>query len=258
MTYAFRADEKTAKRVRAIVPKLISGANDALNVQAVASSEHHVVFPTLAGWWRFINRTAEAMMTLFEQGYTVEVAPLMRNLIGHAYAMHWLADNGEPAVFALAEASWRSKKNLLDNLVEVNWQLPAASVDIGEKPDFGFTTDEERKRHGQLLGELKNFMNMMRGYGDPMMYPIYRNLSSFSHPTDLTAGVYLQQAADGRLIVHQEAHTDRLADVCWMPIPLLQAASVISRMITGDPMKKLVTEACRDLGLPENLLPQRP
>ena len=193
-----------------------------------------------------------------KQGSIVEVAPLMRNPIGHAYAMHWLADNGEPAAFALTEASWKSKKNLPDNLVEVNWQLPAAGVDIGEKPDFGFTTDEERKRHGQLLGELKNFMNMVKGYGDPMMYPIYRNLSSFSHTTDLTAGVYLQQAADGRLIVHQEAHTDRLADLCWMPIPLLQAASVISPMIKGDPMKKLVTEACRDLGLPENLLPRRP
>ncbi|MEW2120424.1 hypothetical protein AB0945_35700 [Streptomyces sp. NPDC005474] len=67
----------------------------------------------------------------------------------------------------------------------------------------------------------------MVGPGNPARFqgsPIYRNLSAFSRTTDLTASLYLQKAADGRLIGHKEAQTDRLAGLCWMPIPLLQAA----------------------------------
>jgi hypothetical protein len=43
-----------------------------------------------------------------------------------------------------------------------------------------------------------------------------------------------------------------------MPIPLLQAASVMSPLLKGNPMKKQISEACRDLGLPEDLVPKRP
>ncbi|WP_333744988.1 DUF5677 domain-containing protein [Streptomyces ardesiacus] len=55
------------------------------------------------GWWQFANRTAQALLSLYDQGYTVEAAPLMRNLLGHSYAMNWLADSGEPAVMALTD-----------------------------------------------------------------------------------------------------------------------------------------------------------
>ncbi|MFJ1588395.1 DUF5677 domain-containing protein [Streptomyces sp. NPDC088197] len=253
--FTFRADNRTARRVRAIVPKLIAGASDALDVQAIVDAQYSVVFPVLAGWWMFANRTAEAMMLLYERGFSVEAVPLMRNLIGHAYAMHWLADNGEPAYNAFIDESWQSRKKLNDNLTEAKWHL--AGIDIGEKPVFTFATAEEEKQHRRLVGELSKFVNLVNAYGEPMMYPLYRNLSAYTHTTDLTSLAYVKLADDGSLTVSDQPLVDRLSDLCWMVIPLLQAASVMSPMIKGNPMKKLVTEAVRDLGLPADLLPKR-
>ncbi|MER6739017.1 DUF5677 domain-containing protein [Streptomyces puniciscabiei] len=258
MTFAFRADEKTAKRVRAIVPKLIAGADEALNVRALAETEmSSSVFAVLVGWWRFTNRSAEALLSLYDAGFTVEAAPMLRNVIGHAYALNWLADNGEDAYKALIDESYGTRRKLLNDLQDVNWQLPE-NVDIGEAPDFGFSTDEERKRHGRRVGELRNFNNMVKAYGTPMMYPVYRNLSSFAHTTDLTAAAFAEFDDDQRVTVHEVARHDRLADICWLPVPLLQAASVMSPLLKGNPMKKQISEACRDLGLPEDLVPRRP
>ncbi|MFD5634782.1 DUF5677 domain-containing protein [Streptomyces sp. NPDC127077] len=257
MTFAYRADERTAKRVRAILPKLIAGANEAITVQSLASGEvSSSVFAVLAGWWRFTNRTAEALLALYDSGFTVEASPLMRNLVNHAYAVNWLADNGEDGYRALIDESYESRRKLRDNLQALKWQLPE-NVDIGEAPDFGFTSEEEKKRHRRLCGELSNFENMVKAYGSPMMYPVYRNLSSFSHTTDLTAAAFVSIDDEDQVTIYENGRHDRLADFCWMPVPLLQAASVMSPLLKGNPMKRQISEACRDLGLPDDLVAKR-
>ncbi|MFI8206736.1 DUF5677 domain-containing protein [Streptomyces sp. NPDC085937] len=257
MTFAYKPDEKTAKRVRAIVPKLTAGATDALRVQKLESAEISMsVFAVLAGWWRFANRTADAMLALYDQGFTVEVTPLMRNLVGHAYAINWLADHGEAGYRALMDESHRSRKNLLENLEQVGWELPE-EVEL-EAPDFGFTTPDQKKEHDRRVGELRTFQNMVTAYGSPMLYPVYRNLSAYAHTTDLTASAFVSKVTDDEVVLHETSHADRLADLCWMPVPLLQAASVMSPLLQGDPMRKLIREASRDLGLPEDLAPRRP
>ncbi|MEU5748225.1 DUF5677 domain-containing protein [Streptomyces sp. NPDC047726] len=258
MTYVYGADPKTAKRVRAILPKLIEGADQALTVQSLASSEvSTTIFAVLAGWWRFTNRTAEGLIALYDAGFTVEAAPMMRNLINHAFAINWLADTGEDGYKALVHESHESRRKLYNNLQALDWPLPD-TVDIGETPDFGHTTQEEERRHKQLRGELSNFENMLKAYGTPMMYPVYRNLSAYSHTTEHTAAAFASFDEEQRVTVHSNGQSDRLTDLCWMPIPLVQAASVMSPLLRGNPMKKLISEACHDLGLPADLVAKRP
>ncbi|MBB5936432.1 hypothetical protein [Streptomyces zagrosensis] len=47
----------------------------------------------------------------------------MRNLIGHAYAMNWLADNGWPALRAIRAYSDEHRTKLANN-GNVTWNLP--------------------------------------------------------------------------------------------------------------------------------------
>lgn len=62
-------------------------------------------------------------VALYDQGYTVEAAPLMRNLLGHSYAMDWLANSGEPAVVALTDY-WNEHRRKLAQNVNETWNLP--------------------------------------------------------------------------------------------------------------------------------------
>ncbi|MEU4040253.1 hypothetical protein [Streptomyces collinus] len=76
----------------------------------VPSEHQNVVYP-LMEWWQFTNRTAQALVSLYDQGYTVEAASLMRNLMGHAYATgslragSWLLSRS-PSIGVSASGLW--------------------------------------------------------------------------------------------------------------------------------------------------------
>ena len=52
----------------------------------------------------FGHASAEAALLLYAHGFTVEAAPVVRNVVNHAYALHWLVDNGPLAVDASSVA----------------------------------------------------------------------------------------------------------------------------------------------------------
>ncbi|MFB6959829.1 hypothetical protein ACFCYB_23085 [Streptomyces sp. NPDC056309] len=109
---------------------------------------------------------------------------------------------------ALVAESYEARRKLLSDLQSVGWPLPE-TVDIGEAPGFSYTTEDVKKRHGRLAGELRHFNNMVTAYGPPMIYPVYRNLSALPHTTDLTAAAYVELDDEGRLTVHEFPRTDQ-------------------------------------------------
>ena len=44
------------------------------------------------GWTSRVARTAEAAILLHREGFNVEVAPLVRSMLEHAIALHWVVD----------------------------------------------------------------------------------------------------------------------------------------------------------------------
>ncbi|MFP1628853.1 DUF5677 domain-containing protein [Streptomyces sp. 5K101] len=249
MTYAFRPDKRTAKRARAITPNLIQAAADAVNDGVEIPVEHIEVFPTMLGWWRFANRTAEGMLLLFDNGFSVEAMPMMRNLIGHAYAMHWLLDNGTDGMRALRAYTEENQRKLANDMNDF-WKL-AEPVNADVTPVV-FADAADEKLHKKLVGELDNFQNLLIAYGTPAMYPVYRHHSSYAHTTAHTASAYISER-DGKLGYHSTAQHDTVSDVVWVPVALIQAAKAISPLIKGDPMRKVVENAVRDLGVPDDM-----
>ena len=249
MTYKFGPNKQCIKRVRAITPTLITAAADTVADGVEIPVEHADIFPTMLGWWRFANRTAEGMLLLFDKGFSAEAMPMMRNLIGHAYAMNWLVDNGAAGMRALRAYTEEEQQKLADD-VNTFWKL-AEPVKVDVTPvEFADAADE--KLHKKLVGELKNFQNMLIAYGTPAMYPIYRHHSTYAHTTAQTASAYVSER-DGRLGYHSTAQHETASDVVWVPVALIQAAKAVSPLIKGDPMRKAVEHAIRDLGIPDDV-----
>ncbi|WP_326728122.1 DUF5677 domain-containing protein [Streptomyces phaeochromogenes] len=254
MVYKFGPNEQCLRRCRAIVPVILRAAEE-VTIQGVrVLVEHQDVVRPLMGWWQFTNRTAQALVSLYDQGYTVEAAPLMRNLMGHAYAMNWLADNGVPAVVALTDY-WREHRRKLAKNVNETWNLPEPTPVPSAEP-IVFANPESERIHKKLCGELKNFDTMVTAYGTADVYPVYRHQSAYSHTTGATADAFLIMD-DGKLKFTTEpkgGEADVTAERLWIPVALLQAAAAISPMLTGHPMKSTIDKALGDLGLPRTLL----
>ncbi|MFJ1878655.1 DUF5677 domain-containing protein [Streptomyces chartreusis] len=254
MVYKFGPNEQCLRRCRATVPVILQAAGKVTAQGVQVPSEHQNVVYPLMGWWQFTNRTAQALVSLYDQGYTVEAAPLMRNLMGHAYAMNWLADSGEPAVVALAEY-WRAHKRKLARNVNATWNLPEPVTAPSSEP-LVFANNESEQIHKTLMGELENFDNMVKAYGTADVYPVYRHQSAYSHTTGATADAFLIMD-EGKLKFTTEpkgGEADITAERLWIPVALLQAAAAISPLLVGNPMKPTISKAMRDLGLPDTLL----
>jgi hypothetical protein len=254
MVYKFGPNERCLRRCRAVVPVILRAAEQVTSQGVRVLFEHQDVVRPLMGWWQFTNRTAQALVSLYDQGYTVEAAPLMRNLLGHSYAMNWLADSGEPAVVALT-AYWNEHRRKLAQNVNETWNLPEPAPAPSEAP-IVFANPESEQIHRRLVGELKNFDTMVKAYGTADVYPVYRHQSAYSHTTGATADAFLI-VDDGKLKFTTEpkgGEADITAERLWVPVALLQAAAAISPLLVGNPMKPTIEKAMSDLGLPPTLL----
>ncbi|MGW0298139.1 DUF5677 domain-containing protein [Streptomyces anthocyanicus] len=254
MVYKFGPNEQCLRRCRAIVPVILRAADQVTSQGVRVLYEHQNVVRPLMGWWQFTNRTAQALMSLYDQGYTVEAAPLMRNLLGHSYAMNWLADSGEPAVVALTDY-WNEHRRKLAQNVNETWNLPEPAPTPSPEP-IPFANPESEQIHKRLVGELKNFDTMVKAYGTADVYPVYRHQSAYSHTTGATADAFLIMDGDTLKFTTEPkgGAADTTAERLWIPVALLQAAAAISPLLVGDPMKPTIDRAMRDLGLPSSLL----
>ncbi|MEU8251648.1 DUF5677 domain-containing protein [Nonomuraea sp. NPDC048916] len=256
-------DQKTGELARATAASLLKAAESVIVTGVSVPVAKARVFGPVYSWWRLTCRTAEAALLLTERGFTVEVAPLVRNVFNHAYAINWLVDNGDAAVDALVARGDDEREKLCKKLEETGWPGAAemrATLDLAaaQRSALPARTASEQELHEKLKHELKNFYDMLERYDVANVYPVYSHLSSLSHTTIATASAYIERMDDGTLQIRQSAAKLGDADVIQLAVALLQAASVVSPLIDGDPLRPSIDQALADLGF-ENiqLLPTR-
>ncbi|MDI3407667.1 DUF5677 domain-containing protein [Streptomyces cavernicola] len=251
MAYKFGPNEQCLRRTRRIVPMILAAAEETVENGVEVAVADMPMMPMLMGWWQFTNRTAAALTRLYDDGFSVEAAPLMRNLIGHAYAMNWLVDNGWPALRAIRAYSEEHRRKLAAN-IDATWNLTEPTPEIPATP-LEFTDGADEKLHRKLMGELTNFDTLVKAYGTPEIYPVYRHHSAFCHTTAATASAFVVEEED-RLYFTTTPEGETVVEQIWIPVALLQAASAVSPYIKGHPMKRTIQKAMSDLGLPDTIL----
>ncbi|MGI5493223.1 DUF5677 domain-containing protein [Microtetraspora malaysiensis] len=261
MTYTFGNNAATLERARRLGKLLVDHA-DAIGEdgEIKVTMDNGEIFATLYGWWRLVNRSARALWLLADSGYTVESIPIMRNLFEHTIKLMWLKDNGRPGLNALAAYAEIKRSKQLEKLRTTGWSI-ADEIDTttwqsAQVPAEG---TPERARHNTLLGELKNVNNFLVAYDRADFYPVYSYLSEHSHPSIHTANAYIQDLAGGHFQLRHTAERAGYSDLLWATVCLIQAADMVSSVIVGDPLRRVVEEAAHDLGVgtPESLRGQR-
>lgn len=248
-------DEKTAERARAAASLLLDAGDGLVASPLSFPVENYKVVLGVYSWWRLVNRTASAVLLLLDNGYTApEVAPLMRNVFNHAYAINWLVDNGEAAVDALISVGADEREKLQGWLDRTGWSIAAkyrAEIDAYTAANPEPARDAAAEAlHKRLKDELGNVAIMLERYGSADIYPVYKHLSGLSHTSIQTSSAYLvQDDNSGNVQIRAVAVDLGYADVIQLAIALLQAAHVFSPLLDGDPLRPAVDQALAKLGL---------
>ncbi|WP_449065596.1 DUF5677 domain-containing protein [Planomonospora algeriensis] len=216
----------------------------------VVQPQDELVFYVLYGWWRFINRSAVAFWRLHDGGFPIEGLPLVRNILDHTYSMMWLRDAGPAGVTVLGGVELEKRRKLINN-VKQEWKtledfdastLPPITVPAEGDPGYD--------AYCTMLGEFKNFSNLITAYGRGDAYPVYRVLSNYSHAGTQTAEAYLEPLQDGKYELQAMPRTSGShGPIIHTTIALIQAGDVMSGLMDGDPMRKLLKQAANDIGL---------
>ena len=176
--------QAAAAVARDVAFRLLAASEEAVAGGADVPAQYVGIFPTAYGWWRFICRSAEAALLLGEHGFTVEAAPVLRNVVNHAYTLHWLVDNGPLAVDALIAKDREGAEKMCKNLEQADWPVAAEYRRLLEERKAQPTparsaADEELLR--KLKHELGNVYDMLNRYASAEVYLVYSHLSGMSH-----------------------------------------------------------------------------
>jgi hypothetical protein len=242
---------------REVAARLLIASKDATAHGVDVPAGKVKTFAAAYSWWRFICRSAEAVLLLGERGFTIEASPVLRNVVNHAYALNWLVDNGDPAIRALMAESIDEAEKLCRKLERFGWPAAVEYRSMLEERKSQAAAVLERadqKLHGKLKQEAHNFYDMLDHYASANAYPVYSHLSSMSHTSMETANAYLHWRDDGTFQLRDTAESPGDAATFQVAFSLLQAAVAISRLIDGDPMRATIDSALAALGLQESEL----
>jgi hypothetical protein len=245
------AGQPDAGLSRAVAARLLAASKNAVADGVDVPASKTKIFAAAYSWWRFTCRSAEAVLLLGEHGFTIEASPIVRNVVNHAYALHWLADNGDPAVTALMANSLEEAEKLGKKLELSGWPGAAEYRGILEQRKTQVAAaldDTDPELHRKLKNEARNFYDMLDHYASAGVYPVYSYLSSMSHTSMETANAYLHWLDDGTFQIRDTAGSNGDAAIIQIALSLLQATDVISRLIDGDPLRAAINSARADLG----------
>jgi hypothetical protein len=149
-------DQAAADLAPEVAPRLLTAAEGCHRRRRRRACGAHEGLPAANGWWRLICRSAEAVLLLSERGFTVEAAPVLRDVLNHAYALHWLVDNGDPAVDALAAAGIDDAEKMCKRLEQTGWPIAAEYRRLLDERKASMDPSAQAAADGELVRKLKH------------------------------------------------------------------------------------------------------
>lgn len=220
-----------------------------MNLQVVGNPMR---FSVCWAWWVTLNRQAKALLNLYDAGLASDAAPLLRSITEYALwcvALSW--DDG-PLLNTIMRAGDDEDDKLIKNLNEGPVPIP---------PEVMALVNSVPRVAGEG-SPTKSFMAVCRSLGvSGTVLPVWRFLSSVSHPTTAVAYLLTVPSVEGvkvkKTLGLPGLGLDLLSDqaVATMTQCLLWAGFAIDRLIEGNPLRAQLQEIADEAGVTE-LKPQ--
>ena len=236
----FKDDQVTAERATAAI-RIVTAALDAIGGTGSltrAPSATARVFPLAFGWFAAVVRSAQLVALAHENGLRHECAASARLVLQHTVALQWLIEGGDPAVDAVEANGHRRAFDLVKELADTGWPLPA-----------GFTMQPSARppKGGALEHQFENFKAMCALYdGGDQLYVPYRVQSGNAHPSYIGAMAYLVPET-GELST--TAITDSYAYLIDTTRCVIQAGHALVPLLVDTFLAEAVTRAEATLGI---------
>lgn len=164
-------------------------------VSALAKAEAVAV---VFGWTNRVVRTGEASLILLDAGFEAEAAPLIRSMIEHAIALHWLVDTPAEALQALI----RERQHQVAVLREAQasgWELSEETQRLIEEA-LAVETDRGSRSADRLLATRHRAI----AYGLGFLYQAWLVETWDSHASRASATAYYDATATDQIPLYFE------------------------------------------------------
>jgi hypothetical protein len=195
------------------------------------------VFPLAYGWFATVVRTGELIALAHDNRLRHESAASARLVLQHTLALQWLIDGGDPAVDAIEADRDRRAFDLVKELIDTKWPIPA---ELTMRPDPG------PPQNGALEEQLSKFKHMCAVYdGADQLYVPFRLQSAYAHPSYVGATAYftLETGQPSATAV-----TETYAHLVDTTRCVIQAGHAFATLLADDFLAKEIARAEKALG----------
>lgn len=240
---AFNDDEDTARRATDAIDIIVA----ALDYMGVAGSvtrrpnTSDQVFALAYGWFATIVRNGQLVALAHKHGLRHECASNARLVLQHTLALQWIIEGGDAAFDAVVASAERHRYDLVKELVDTNWLLPAGFIlQAGIKPPKG----------GALQEQFDNFKAMCGLYdGGPQIYVPFRLESASAYPSYTSARAYINVTAAGAPEPSTTAVSDSFAFLVETGRCVIQGGHAFAPLLTDAALAEAVDKAEAAFGI---------
>lgn len=229
-------DAETASRAERVIDRFVDAIDSLISSGSLpVDPGRRRVYAVAFGWWVYITRSSQAVLTLRRAGLEHEASPLVRSILQHGLMLQWLVDTGDSAVDAVEEYADENNRLLLKTMAETKWpSVPGLDATVPVKP----------AAFSPLMTKLKNFEELCIAYDARQLYVPFRLLSAYVHPTGTGARAYLDDTAGlSARAIGSGSH----ASLIQVAMCLIQSWKVIGQLV-ATPLTNVITQAENTLG----------
>lgn len=200
------------------------------------------------------HRLGQAVATLLDAGFGIEVGPTVRSVLEHGLTAQWLLQYGDEASYGFAAEAQRQRRSTaetLRKLVQIQ-VLKADDADAVLALIAEDMTHEIEKTSASPGG--RNFYARCQdfAYGDAY-YFTYRVLSDFVHPGFTICEAYVESHDPLTFQTEPRALSDPKTWLYNTCCGLLWAARAVDMLDRAHPNREFLRRAARQLGVPLEL-----
>ena len=192
-----------------------------------------------------IVRTVQASLTLDQEGYACEAAPLRRTCIEHVTGLAWPAEEGNDAADSLIRLNAEQARRRLQSVQNADWST------VNQEAFTEVIEDGEEADKGTLhLDNAWHFVPRNTNYGTVHYLPVWLAETAHSHPSWASASPYMVPGDDERAALLDEPIEAPIYVYSTATFVLVDGLAAMNLMLEGHPFTarlRTIIQRVRDI-----------